>query len=261
METKAKITKAITTCYSAEKVGDEDYKILEEIYVSKHLISYDAQGRCQCETFIEKYPEYTTRASVHYKDGLPDCKWSEGSQIGTYTRETTPENLIIESYTGEDGFYTKTYYNDMLVFERKQYDDEADMIEYEYDDEERIVRKRIVHDDINNGPTFLIADYIFQDNMTMKEISYRCESPSIDDFFKDNYTKCNDVDEIVRTEYLEEIGDEGTCISRLYDLKEDRILSKTISVYNISSNNIVRKTHITYGQSDETLVEETIYSY
>lgn len=261
METKAKIKKAITTCYSAEKVGDEDYKILEERYVCEHLISYDAQGRCKCETIIEEYPEYTTSASVYYKDGLPDCKWSEGWKIGAYTRETTPENLRIERYAGEDGSYTKKYYNDILVFERKEYDGEADMIEYEYDDEERIVRKKIVHDDINNGPTFLIADYIFQDNMTMKEISYRCESPSIDDFFEGNYTKCNDVDEIVRTKYLEEIGDEGICTFRLYDLKEDRILSKTISVYSISSDNIIRKTQITFGQSTEAVVEETIYKY
>ena len=261
METKAKIKKAITTCYSAEKVGDEDYKILEERYVCEHLISYDAQGRCKCETIIEEYPEYTTSASVYYKDGLPDCKWSEGWKIGTYTRETTPENLRIESYDGEDGHYTRKYYNDLRVYERNEYDGKADIFGYEYDDEGRIVRKKIVHDDINDGPTFEIADYIYQDGMSTKEIFYRCESPSIDDFFEGNYTKCDDVEESEKTDSFEETGNFGIHTVRVRDLQDNRVFLKTISVYDIPSDNIIRKTQITFGQSDETLVEENIYSY
>ena len=257
----ANIRKEITTCYSAERVGEEDYNLLEERSVCTHEISYDAQGLRNVERYIYEDSECTESSSILYKDGLPDCKWSEGWKIGTYSHKTISDNVKVESYVGEDGHYTREYYNDLRVYERNEYDGKADIFGYEYDDEGRIVRKKIVHDDINDGPTFEIADYIYQDGMSTKEIFYRCESPSIDDFFEGNYTKCDDVEESEKTDSFEETGNFGIHTVRVRDLQDNRVFLKTISVYDIPSDNIIRKTHITFGQSTEAVVEETIYKY
>ena len=106
-----------------------------------------------------------------------------------------------------------------------------------------------------------IVEYIYQDGKLSKEIWQSCESPSIDDFFNDNYTKnetdINSLYEYTESEELD--GDKRVVTIRKYNSKDNTLVKKTIRTYDNMQDRLICQTevHLTIEQ----WVEETIYQY
>lgn len=277
------INEEITTVYKAKRDGEDGFTIIEEWY-DKHISYINGQ-----RWFASADSGYGV---IQYANGLPLAKIVHGIYIGNFTHKTTPENIRIESYEGEDECYIKHYDGDMLIYER-----DADLTyehKYGYDDKQRIIwRKSAIDDygdivddiddnfdsmlnengdfntDTNTGLdrevmiNFELEEYIYQDDTLHQKIKYSCNPSSYEEFFEGEIGE-NEREVISAVEYKEvkeQNGDEQTVIVKEYNMLDGSLVSKTISIFD-ADNNILRKTYIPLADLEGIIfVEETIYKY
>ena len=256
-----KVKNEVTTLYNADVTG-EDYTLRNKMLV--HTINYNAQGKKMYEGWQDCNPDNERSLGcwgVRYDDESHCLMIRDGLSIGEFTFEQVAEDYRIENYNGEDAVWTKEYNSEYLVYEEHQECSGISMTAYEYkEDGKMILQKHASIDFENNSVSYGIVEYIYQDGKLSKEIWQSCESPSIDDFFNDNYTKNeNDISGYRYTESEELNGDERVVTIRKYNSKDNALIKKTICTYDTIYNRIIREIQLLFGV--ESMVEETIYQY
>jgi hypothetical protein len=262
---KQNIRREITTSYYADISEAEEYTLRDKTLV--HIIGYDAQGKRVDESWQDCDPNEETSLGnwgIMYEDGLERLKIKNGLSCGEYTHEQVAEDYRVVEYYGEDEQWIKEYNNEYLVYEERQEGPMATMDEYEYDEDGRMTLQKSASldcEDSSGDYEYEVVEYTYQDGKLFKEICYRCESSSIEEFFNGDYTK--NEDEIVRryqyAESEELNGDERVVTVRKYDLTDNTPVKKTIRIYDNSHDRIIRK--IELFLSGEQCVDETIYQY
>lgn len=257
-----KIKNEVTTLYNADVTG-EDYTLRDKMLV--HTINYNAQGKKMYEGWQDCDPDNETSLGcwgVRYDDESHCLMIRDGLSIGEFTFEQVAEDYRIENYNGEDAVWTKEYNSGYLVYEEHQECSGISMTAYEYEEDGKmILQKHASIDFENNSVSYGIVEYIYQDGKLSKEIWQSCESPSIDDFFNDNYTKNEtDINSLYEYTESEELnGDKRVVTIRKYNSKDNTLVKKTIRTYDNMQDRLICQTdvHLTI----EPCVEETIYQY
>ena len=262
---KQNIRREITTSYYADISEVEEYTLRDKTLV--HIIDYDAQGKRVHESWKDCDPnEETSLGSwgVMYNDGLESSNIRNGIAEGEYTHEQIAEDYRIVSYYGENEQWTKEYNNEHLVYEERQEGPMATMDEYEYDEDGRMTLQKSASLDCEDSADdyeYEVVEYTYQDGKLFKEICYRCESSSIEEFFNGDYTK-NENEIVWQYQYAESEelnGDERVVTVRKYNLTDNTLVKKTIRIYDNSHDRIIRK--IELFLSGVQWVDETIYQY
>ena len=263
------IREKVATSYNAERVGLEDYSLLEQMQIC--TTSYGADGKCTSVSYDRGDGEsiWDGKSIIRYHDGLPSNKICNGIYVGEYTHKTTDENIRIETYQGDDRNHIREYDGEKLIFEHDP--DYTNVHEYGYDENQRIIWHKIAitnysgsiggfDDDLDDEDFFnedgsfksnandcsqfietidyIHEEYIYQDDKLYKRVCYKCDAPSLLDFLNGDYT-INDneiVDEEKYVETEEVVGDERVVTVKSYRTKDNALNSKTISTYDDATN-------------------------